>query len=428
MITIPDSSAPRHRSDAEPLPTAAYIHIPFCRRRCYYCDFAVSIVGDRPPISPIQPQEDGHGSKAIAPYLDLLHQEIQTALSGGPLQTVFFGGGTPSLLSSQQIHRILTMLKDQFAIADGAEISIEVDPDTIEPGMLERYRTLGINRISLGVQAFQDELLAACGRTHRTHHIDHAIDQLSCAGLTNVSLDLISGLPHQTMAQWTASLKAAIATGAPHLSVYDLIVEPKTAFHRWYAPGEEPLPSDQATAQMYRQAHTILTQAGYEHYEISNYAKPGFRCRHNLTYWKNQPFYGFGMGAASYVMRQRVTRPRTQAAYRDWVQYSASDLSNPVPDSKTEQLLDTLMLGLRLSAGLSLTALAQRFGSAAVQQITHTLEPFQEKGWVVYGPEDQLHLSDPDGFLFSNIILSALFGQFGDGDDCGGGDTEDFEE
>ncbi|MEO0408361.1 MAG: radical SAM family heme chaperone HemW [Cyanobacteria bacterium P01_A01_bin.135] len=415
------------------LPTAAYLHIPFCRRRCYYCDFAVSIVGDRPPTArlasaqPTQPEQpNGHGSQAIAAYVDILCQEIALTPPGPPLETVFFGGGTPSLLSSQQLGRILGQLA-QRGIAPGAEVSIEVDPDTITDGMLGRYRDLGINRISLGVQAFQDKLLTACGRTHRRHHIDRALAQLRSAGLTNVSLDLISGLPHQTLEDWTESLQMAIATGVPHLSVYDLIVEPRTAFSRWYSPGEAPLPPEETTARMYRQAQVLLTAAGYEHYEVSNYAKPGFQCRHNRVYWQNLPFYGFGMGAASYVQQRRLTRPRTQAGYRQWVARLPTAASTGAsvdsqPDSPTEQLLDTLMLGLRLAEGLSLDSLAQRFGPEAVRQIIGTLTPFTAKGWVRYSPSEtasaaspmpgehhRIYLSDPEGFLFSNVILSALF-------------------
>ncbi|MGF1536733.1 MAG: radical SAM family heme chaperone HemW [Elainellaceae cyanobacterium] len=393
-------------------PTAAYVHIPFCRRRCYYCDFAVSIVGNRPPVaitSELAPEQtDGHGSQAIAAYLDVLCEEIEATPKGPPLQTLFFGGGTPSLLSSQQLERLLAVLARQFGIAQGAEISIEVDPDTVRDGMLARYREMGINRVSLGVQAFQDELLTACGRTHRRRHIDYALGQLHRAGLTNVSLDLISGLPHQTLDQWTESLQRAIATGVPHLSVYDLIVEPQTAFSRWYSPGEHPLPSDTATVQMYRQAQALLTQAGYEHYEISNYAKPGFQCRHNRVYWENRPFYGFGMGAASYIQQQRVTRPRTQVAYRAWVRDRLSQRT-ACPDSLTERLLDTLMLGLRLSEGLSLRKLVRAFGSDLVHGVTRAMAPFYAKGWVIYGPDDRFRLSDPDGFLFSNVILSTLF-------------------
>ncbi len=407
-------------------PTAAYIHIPFCRRRCYYCDFAVSIVGDRPPL-PTSTQDDGHGSRAIAAYLDALCEEIAaTPLETAtpiPLQTVFFGGGTPSLLSSRQLGRLLALLERQFGLTAGAEISIEVDPDTVTDGRLERYRDLGINRVSLGVQAFQDELLAACGRTHRQHHVDYALEQLRRAGLTNVSLDLISGLPHQTTDHWTESLRRAIATGVPHLSIYDLIVEPKTAFSRWYEPGELPLPSDEATVSMYRQAQAMLTQAGYDHYEISNYAKPGARCRHNLVYWHNRPFYGFGMGAASYVHQRRVTRPRTQAAYREWVQSNRQP--SLIPDSTTEQLLDRLMLGLRLAEGLSLRELAQAFGSKIAQQITRTLDPFHAKGWVVSEPGDRIRLSDPEGFLFSNVVLSTLFEAVSDASEATAGNSLD---
>lgn len=421
MPTTQSTSLPHLLLDSE-VPAAAYIHIPFCRRRCYYCDFAVSIVGDRPPVSTEMPS-DGHGSRAIAQYIDTLRQEIEASPSGAALQTVFLGGGTPSLLSSRQIERLLEALERQFGIAESAEIAIEVDPDTVSDGMLKRYRDLGINRVSLGVQAFQDQLLAACGRTHRRHHIDHALAQIRSADIANVSLDLISGLPHQTLAQWTESLQLAIATGVPHLSVYDLIVEPKTAFSRWYRPGEQPLPSDEATVAMYRRAQALLTQAGYEHYEISNYAKPGFQCRHNLVYWKNQPFYGFGMGAASYIHQQRVTRPRTQVAYREWVQVQRS-LPQSGPDSPTERLLDTLMLGLRLSQGLSLSQLAKTFGPDLVGQIINSLAPFQDKGWVVYR-SDQVRLSDPEGFLFSNVILSTLFDAVSDIGDLDSDDLGD---
>ena len=421
--------SPRPEPPVSAVPVAAYLHIPFCRRRCYYCDFAVSIVGDRPPLpSPSSPAApDGHGSRAIATYIETLCQEIEATSSGPPLETIFFGGGTPSLLSSQQLGQVLHTLKTRFGIAPGAEISMEVDPDTVKGDMLVRYQELGVNRVSLGVQAFQDQLLAACGRTHRRHHIDRALQRLQDAGLTNISLDLISGLPQQTLAQWSESLEMAIATGVPHLSVYDLIVEPRTAFSRWYRPGEAPLPSEAVTAQMYREAQARLTQAGYQHYEVSNYAKPGFQCRHNRIYWHNQPFYGFGMGAASYQQQHRLTRPRTQAEYRQWVQAFAASgtgaLDSATPDSPTEQLLDTLMLGLRLAEGLSLNRLAQQFGHKAVQEIISALSPFQQKGWVLYSPPDtpskitsplqqsqyRVRLSDPEGFLFSNVVLSALF-------------------
>lgn len=390
------------------LPTAAYIHIPFCRRRCYYCDFPISVVGDRPPV------QDSFGT--IAEYVEILCQEIEAAARwrskpDQPLSTVFFGGGTPSLLTVPQLDQILAQLDRQFGIAVGAELSMEIDPDTFDRQRLTGYKSAGINRVSLGVQAFQTELLVASGRTHTGPDVATAVDLIHQVGLTNFSLDLISGLPHQTETDWLASLKAAVALAPTHLSVYDLTVEPGTAFDRWYQAGVSPLPSEASTAQMYRTAQHVLTQAGYQHYEVSNYARPGYQCRHNRVYWQNLPYYGFGMGAASYVNQQRFTRPRKRRDYYLWVQaFGATGQIDCAPTPPEEALLDTLMLGLRLAEGLDLQVLTAQFGEAAVQQIQTCLEPYRAKGWIEPGAA-RLRLSDPEGFLFSNVMLSELFKQ-----------------
>jgi oxygen-independent coproporphyrinogen-3 oxidase len=201
-----------------------------------------------------------------------------------------------------------------------------------------------------------------------------------------------------------------------------LVLEPVTAFGRWYRPGEAPLPSDEATAEMYRLAQQALTVAGYQHYEISNYARPGHQCRHNRVYWENRAYYGFGMGAASYVQQQRFTRPRKRREYFDWVKsYLASGGAiDCLPTPPDEQLLDTLMLGLRLAEGLTIKQLIDCSDRATVQKILKVLQPYQQQGWVIRAREenhaldgqgDRLSLSDPEGFLFSNVVLTALFEQ-----------------
>ncbi len=395
--------------------TAAYVHIPFCRRRCYYCDFAISVLGDR---------RRGEASGAIRHYLTVLEQEICLMPSCGPaLTTVFLGGGTPSLLAVDQVERLLTALDRQFGIAATAEISMEIDPGTFDLAQLQGYRSLGVNRFSLGIQAFQDELLAACGRTHRMVDVVQAMTDLERAGVENFSLDLISGLPGQTLIDWQTSLQRAIACGPTHLSTYDLTIEPGTVFGHRYQAGEAPLPTDTLTAEMYRLAQHTLTAAGYEHYEISNYARPGYQCRHNRVYWENRPFYGFGMGAASYLGGDRVTRPRTQIAYAEWVNQlltgteSPADLAHPeVPSGAThDRLLDTLMLGLRLREGLPIAALQEQFGPTVVNTILQSLQAFRAKGWVEITPTahqpQAIRLTDPEGFLFSNVILATLFHQ-----------------
>ncbi|HEY9902750.1 MAG TPA: radical SAM family heme chaperone HemW [Candidatus Sericytochromatia bacterium] len=400
-------------------PSSAYVHIPFCRRRCYYCDFPISVVGDK---------ATGSTSGTIAQYVEVLSQEIKTTPAPiRSLQTVFFGGGTPSLLSVEQLGRILDTLNQHFGISADAEISMEMDPGTFSKEQLKGYQDAGVNRVSLGVQAFQDELLSVCGRSHNAIDIFAAIALLRQVEIPDISLDLISGLPHQTLEQWQESLEIAVNLAPTHISSYDLIVEPVTPFGRQYAPGAKPLPTDDTAAKMYELAQEILTSAGYEHYEISNYALPGHQCRHNRVYWQNRPYYGFGMGAASYVQGCRFTRPRTRREYYAWVQQliGAGGVVDCPETPEAEILLETLMLGLRLAEGLSLSALIQQFGEKTLEQIWIALQPHYRQGWVeVVGHHQavielqnsqrlptvgRLRLSDPEGFLFSNTVLADLF-------------------
>jgi putative oxygen-independent coproporphyrinogen III oxidase len=401
--------------------SSAYLHIPFCRRRCYYCDFPIAVLGDRANIDQ---------STSIAQYVEVLCQEIELAPQlGQPLKTIFLGGGTPSLLPVNYLKQILKTIEQRLGITAEAEISMEMDPGTFSLEQLQGYCEAGVNRVSLGVQAFQDELLKACGRSHTVGDIFVAVDLIHQVGISNFSLDLISGLPHQTTEQWQQSVESAIKIAPTHLSCYDLVLEPVTAFGKQYHPGETPLPTDETTAQMYRLAQQILTESGYQHYEISNYAQPGYQCHHNRVYWENRPYHGFGMGAASYVLEQRVTRPRTRVDYYAWVQQlkETNGVINYPETSKNDQLLETLMLGLRLAEGVSLSQVGQQFGESVVQKIGQCLQPYSCQGWVEaidrsgnrveigkganLGIIDRIKLTDPEGFLFSNTILATLFDQ-----------------
>jgi putative oxygen-independent coproporphyrinogen III oxidase len=397
-------------------PIAAYIHIPFCRRRCYYCDFPVFVVGDR---------KNGSNSGNIHIYLEALNREIATQANfGAPLETIFFGGGTPSLLTPEQIGRILEQLATKFGIASGAEISMEIDPGTFDRLQLTGYLAAGVNRFSMGVQAFQDDLLQLCGRSHTVADIYAGVDLIRDTGITNWSLDLISGLPQQTPQQWGDALDHAIDLSPQHISTYDLIVEAQTPFGKQYNPGDRPLPSDEATAQMYRTAQVMLTKAGYEHYEICNYARSGTQCRHNLTYWRNLPYYAFGMGAASNLDGSRFTRPRTTDTYYDWVAAGCDWQTESI--SQNERLLETLMLGMRLREGVELRSIASEFGAVIVDELWQCIAKYQRDGWVeVLGRNRQImvnveglteynsiRLADPDGLLFSNVVLSDIFARF----------------
>lgn len=412
---------------ARMIPQSAYIHIPFCRRRCFYCDFPVAVVGDKPPVGNGE-RINGRNSGTIAQYVEMLCQEIrQTIAAEQPLKTVFFGGGTPSLLSVEQVNTILTVLNAQLGFAKDVEISMEIDPATFDREQVQGYQAAGVNRVSLGVQAFQPVLLAAAGRSHTVEDIYTAVDYLHQVGFGNISLDLISGLPYQTLAQWEESLQKAIALSPTHISCYDLIVEAGTPFSRQYQPGVKPLPSDEMTAEMYRMAQQILTADGFEHYEISNYAKLGYQCQHNRTYWKNQPFYGFGMGATSYLGGKRIARPRKTWEYYEWVNAEVTrkqghneSLEATITDDPPE-FLETLMLGLRLAEGLSLENLTATFGEAAIEKLWKCLQPYLREGLVAVFPvgpgesfprQGHLRLTDPEGFLFSNSVLTAIFEEF----------------
>jgi len=398
-------------------PTAAYLHIPFCRRRCYYCDFAISVVGDKPLTSK---------SVMVSDYVSYLCQEIKSIprQTNQPLKTIFFGGGTPSLLPQAQLAKILKMLDDHLQIASDAEISIEIDPGTFDLNKLQGYLNLGINRFSLGVQSFEPELLKICGRTHSLADIYAAIDLIRQAQINNFSLDLITGLPHQTLEHCQKSLLQAIEIAPAHLSCYDLVLEPKTAFGKQYQPGTKPLPEDETTVQMYRLTQQLLSGAGYEHYEISNYAQIGhqYQCQHNRVYWQNDSYYGFGMSAASYFQRKRFNRPRTRKTYYDWVMQGA--LIDAEEISQNDYLLETLMLGLRLSEGLALPELNQKFGDQTTSQIVNSLEEFIRQGLIKIDHQSEaalatvsqkfprIKLTDPSGFLLSNTVLASLFNTF----------------
>ena len=385
------------------IPSSAYVHIPFCRRRCFYCDFPVFVVGNN---------SRGENSGTIGEYVEVLCQEIRIAPTySQPLETIFFGGGTPSLLSTAQLQSILTTLEQRFGIASGVEISMEIDPGTFDFVHIAGYRSLGVNRVSLGVQAFQEELLKTAGRSHSLIDIFTAIELIHKVEIPEFSLDLISGLPYQSLAQWQDSLIQAVAATPTHISIYDLTIEPGTAFNRYYKPGDHPLPTDETTVKMYQLGQKTLTDAGYEHYEISNYAQPGHQCQHNRVYWQNRPYYGFGMGAASYIQGKRFTRPRKTQEYYQWLKNGAVIDCEVTPQA--DVLLETLMLGLRLAEGISLNSLATNFGNHQVERIQSCLQPYFAQGWVkIVG--DRLRFSDPDGFIFSNVMLAKLFEELGE--------------
>ncbi|GLU12761.1 hypothetical protein SLE2022_294200 [Rubroshorea leprosula] len=414
-------------------PTSAYVHLPFCRKRCHYCDFPIVALGS----TASQTEDDPRMSN----YVELICREINASRlefgANPPLETVFFGGGTPSLVPPRLVSTILDVLRAKFGLRLDAEISMEMDPGTFDAKKLEDLMELGLNRVSLGVQSFQDEMLKACGRAHGVKEVYEAIEIVGSCGVKNWSMDLISSLPHQTQQMWKESLQLTIEAQPKHISVYDLQVEQGTKFGKLYTPGEFPLPSDTQSAEFYRMASRLLSDAGFNHYEISSYCKEGFECKHNFTYWKNKPFYGFGLGSASFINGVRFSRPRKMKEYINYVQNLENGVVNECMDSQTDttdKAMDVVMLSLRTARGLDLKSFREAFGSTLANSLCKTYKAYVKSGHVLCLDEQKrvltayefdtllvneekmervlthIRLSDPDGFLLSNELISVAFG------------------
>lgn len=377
-------------------PRSAYVHIPFCHRRCFYCDFPVVPLGDR---------ADGATSRSVAEYCRWLEDEISGSPPGPPLSTVYIGGGTPSLLGATQVSWLLALLNNQFGLAPGAEITMELDPEDVCAERLEGYCGAGVNRISLGVQSFDNGLLEAMGRCHSRQDIETAVALLNAQGLSRWSLDLISGLPGLTPALWEATLDKALSLSPPHVSLYDLTIGAGTVFDRWLAQSRLWLPPEETTAAMLDRAAERLGAAGLRRYEISSHALPGHACRHNRVYWGGGHWWGFGMGATSSVAGRRLSRPRTRAGYQAWL-HGPRGAAHP-PASAKERLEDLLITGLRRSEGVNRQQLAQQcpLPLEALMTLSPRLERDRAQG-LLYCEGPYLRLRQPQGFRLSNQVLA----------------------
>jgi putative oxygen-independent coproporphyrinogen III oxidase len=383
-------------------PRSAYLHIPFCHRRCFYCDFPVVPLGDRAAADPGAP-----GSASIAAYLQLLHREIANAPAGPPLSTVYVGGGTPSLLSVEQLRALLEALRRRYGLAAGAELTLELDPASFDQQRLAGYLAAGVTRVSLGGQSFSDAVLDSLGRRHRCADLLEAaawLQQAQRSGrLQSWSLDLIQGLPGQSLSDWREQLEQAINLRPPHLSVYDLIVEPGTVFERLEQRGALNLPESDLAADLMELTARRLAAAGYGHYEISNYALPGHASRHNRVYWSGAGWWGFGMGATAAPWGLREARPRTREGYATWLeQVDAARWQNDAPSAPRQAagmpLDERWMVGLRRREGVRLQV---------PQALRRRWQPFIERGLLLHeGP--RWRLRDPEGLALSNAVLREL--------------------
>ncbi|HET8907876.1 MAG TPA: radical SAM family heme chaperone HemW [Ktedonobacterales bacterium] len=387
-----------------------YLHVPFCHTRCHYCDFNTyaGMLGHRES------------------YVAALAQEIQLAgmrarqSNGSPrrCRTVFFGGGTPSLLSPEQVDSLLHATRQAFALDDAAEITLEANPGTLEYGRLDALRAVGVNRLSMGAQSFDPDLLRWMGRIHAPEEIETAFAAARKAGFTSINLDFIFALPGQSLATWAETLERAIDLGPEHLSLYSLIVEEGTPLFSWVREGTVHPADDDAAADMYEHAMTRLAAAGYGQYEISNWARAGHECRHNLTYWGNLPYIGLGAGAHSYFGGHRFAEERPIARYISRVRQSVAE-GNTTADmlpagaiAEDEaippelEMAETAMVGLRLNAGISRSRFAARYGRTFEQVFDERLADVREVR-LIETAGDYIRLTE-HGRLLGNEVFARL--------------------
>src|SRR5688572_12246309 len=360
-----------------------YIHIPFCRSRCSYCDFATGI----------------YQGELAARYVRAVVDEIATSLNAGArVDTVYFGGGTPSLLTPDQLDQILSALHRQFDVDGASEITVEMNPGTVSRDQLRAFRELGVNRASFGAQTFDDAELAKLGRSHTSAETLKTFDELRAAGFENISFDLIAGLPGQTLAGWQRNVQEALELRPEHLSFYLLEVHSGTPLAQHIQRGLQPAPDEDLAAVMYEWMLERAARAGYEHYEISNLCRPGFQSQHNTKYWTGAPYFGFGCSAHSYdgAMR-RWSNQRDVLEYVESLEHESSPIAEKQILTQSDIRAESLFLGLRLMRGVSLDL---------CKEYETDLERFREAGLIEL-EGDWVRLTR-SGALLSNEVFAAF--------------------
>ncbi|HEY2064589.1 MAG TPA: radical SAM family heme chaperone HemW [Gemmatimonadaceae bacterium] len=365
------------------MPRHVYVHVPFCARRCSYCDFSIAVRRTVP----------------VDEYLAALRAELDVRFGNSEpadVDTIYFGGGTPSRLGGSGLARALELVQRRFPAVGGAEITIEVNPEDIVGSAAVEWRAAGVNRISLGSQSFDDRVLAWMHRTHDASAIPRAVDVARAAGIDNVSLDLIFALPEALGRDFERDVRMLMALAPDHVSLYGLTIEPGTPLGRWVERGTAVEQPESGYVAEYQMAHTLLGGAGFEHYEVSNYARAGRRARHNSAYWAGVPYVGLGPAAHGFDGYTRRWNARGYAAWRD----RAIAGTDPIEGSEllTEQnrVAEEVYLGLRSDVGLP-----ERTSDRTL------LAPWIEAGWVTVAGDERIRCT-PDGWLRLDAMATAL--------------------
>ncbi len=370
-----------------------YIHIPFCLAKCNYCSFN-SYAG----LEGLQER-----------YVECMCVECRNVAAKGqpaPLQSVFFGGGTPTLLSNDQLQRLLATIVSCFDIEEGAEISIEANPGTVNLEKFQLLRASGINRLSIGVQSFNDAELRAIARVHSAEEAKQALELARVAGFSNLSIDLMYGLPQQTAKSWRESLGTALSMGIQHLSLYQLTVEEKTPLEKMLACGSLQLPDEDVIAEMDEITASLMESNGLYQYEISNYAREGYQCSHNINYWQNGEYYAMGAGAVAYLEGTRIKNIAGPEHYCSLVESGQSVEAERERLDKEASFRESVIMGLRLNCGVSCKRLERRYAITLDQVYGTTIESLRARDLLEYEGE-YLRLTG-QGRVFANLVMAEL--------------------
>ena len=358
--------------------SSAYIHIPFCLSKCNYCSFV---------------SYEGVLDEKKESYLATLKDEIAFHYKKEPLKTLYFGGGTPSLLEISDLKSLL----DCFNFEDGAELTIEVNPETVDFEYFKNLKQIGFNRVSLGIQTFDDEILRIIGRAHNAQRTIDSVKEAIAAGFSNISTDFIYGLPNQTLESFTNDLKQSVDLGVNHISLYGLKIDDECKFS---LNPPENLPDDDQQADMYLAAIGFMKDSGFVHYEISNFCKENYHSRHNLMYWDSSEYYGFGAGAHGYIDGVRYANYCCLEEYR--MKYKQREVCLYL--AKNNMLEEKIFLGFRKGVGIDVAEINDKFGLDFVSKYSKVLEKYTKSGHIIQ-TEKGYKLSE-NGFLLSNIILA----------------------
>lgn len=375
-------------------PRAAYVHIPFCEHICYYCDFNKVFLKNQP----------------VAEYLDALEREIELTLQQYPtdrLETIFIGGGTPTALNEQQMQRLMDIIsKHLLPLTDETlEYTVESNPDGVSPEKLDIMKAGGVNRVSFGVQSFDDGLLERIGRTHREAKVAETLDE-AAKRFDNISVDLMFGLPNQTLEQVKYDVERALRLPITHISSYSLILEPHTVFAIQERKGKLPLPTQDLEAEMYRLMIETIEAGGLNQYEISNFSLPGKESRHNRVYWENDEYYGFGAGSHSYIDQ---TRRANIAPIPHYIKAEGLPVRNETPLTRVERMEEEMFLGLRMKQGVSIEHFEQKYGIALDAAFGKTITKLLPRG-LVERTDTHLRLTEA-GVPLANEVFAEFIGE-----------------